>query len=422
MTSSGVRSLSASSAARVIASPTPLPMLPPMKAKSIAATTTGCPPIVAGPEDGAFAAPGLPLSLDEPLRVRLRVGEGEHVERLEIAAQVDEAALVQQLLESLPDRQAEVVVALGADAEVAPQALVVDERVAGRTLRPLQPRRLPSAGRRSGGKDLEVQSTVLGSGRRKGLLRSARGRRRPVALAEDLGDDERQDVGRPAEPVETRGVDGEVEGATPVLAPDLGLDHAVVGDRPRGRRRRRGCAATEGLGGLVEAGPSSRQSSPTSRAATTSSARCSLRRDGWSASSRRPSRRWTSTSPRSLSLAGSVSTACSRYLTASSASGRRTRVRGRRALECRPAAARPSGERHRRPPRDDPPRPTRRRARARRLRRRRRGPRPVPDSRRRREVLARGSTSLQPAAGRDRPDDRRAPRGRFAVPWKSPAS
>ena len=46
---SGERVSSASSAARVIASPTPLPMLPPMNAKFIAARTTGCPPIVPVP-------------------------------------------------------------------------------------------------------------------------------------------------------------------------------------------------------------------------------------------------------------------------------------------------------------------------------------------------------------------------------------
>ena len=49
MTSSGSRRSSASSAARVIASPTPLPMLPPMNAKSMAAITSGRPPIVPVP-------------------------------------------------------------------------------------------------------------------------------------------------------------------------------------------------------------------------------------------------------------------------------------------------------------------------------------------------------------------------------------
>ena len=49
ITSSGVRVSSASSAARVIASPTAPPMLPPMNAKSMPATTTGWPSIVAVP-------------------------------------------------------------------------------------------------------------------------------------------------------------------------------------------------------------------------------------------------------------------------------------------------------------------------------------------------------------------------------------
>ena len=49
ITSSGSLRSSASSAARVIASPTPLPMLPPMKAKSMAATTSGWPSTVPVP-------------------------------------------------------------------------------------------------------------------------------------------------------------------------------------------------------------------------------------------------------------------------------------------------------------------------------------------------------------------------------------
>ena len=43
ITSSGMRRSSASSAARVIASPTALPMLPPMKLKSRPAITSGEP-------------------------------------------------------------------------------------------------------------------------------------------------------------------------------------------------------------------------------------------------------------------------------------------------------------------------------------------------------------------------------------------
>jgi hypothetical protein len=49
MTSSGVRSSRASSAARVIDSPTAPPMLPPMKSKSMPATMTLWPSIVPRP-------------------------------------------------------------------------------------------------------------------------------------------------------------------------------------------------------------------------------------------------------------------------------------------------------------------------------------------------------------------------------------
>jgi hypothetical protein len=49
ITSSGVRSSSASSAARVIASPTAPLMLPPMNSKSIPATITAWPSILPRP-------------------------------------------------------------------------------------------------------------------------------------------------------------------------------------------------------------------------------------------------------------------------------------------------------------------------------------------------------------------------------------
>ena len=57
---------SASSAAHVIPSPTPLPMLPPMNAKSIAATTSGWPSMVGRAEEDAFARAGLALGVREP--------------------------------------------------------------------------------------------------------------------------------------------------------------------------------------------------------------------------------------------------------------------------------------------------------------------------------------------------------------------
>ena len=77
------------------------------------------------------------LRLRDPLDVGLGVREGERVEDLEVAAQLLEAALVEELAEALADAQPEVVVAVGAHAEVAAQALVVDERRARGAAKPL---------------------------------------------------------------------------------------------------------------------------------------------------------------------------------------------------------------------------------------------------------------------------------------------
>ena len=57
ITSSGIRRSSASSAPRVIDSPTAPPMLPPMKPKSIPATTSGLPSIVPVPKRPPDFAP-----------------------------------------------------------------------------------------------------------------------------------------------------------------------------------------------------------------------------------------------------------------------------------------------------------------------------------------------------------------------------
>ena len=90
---------------------------------------------------GAVQRAGLGLALllrlRDPLDVGLGVGEGERVEDLEVAAQLLEAALVEELPEALADAQPEVVVAVGAHAEVAAQALVVDERRARGAAKPL---------------------------------------------------------------------------------------------------------------------------------------------------------------------------------------------------------------------------------------------------------------------------------------------
>src|SRR5439155_22787620 len=79
----------------------------------------------------------LALRVLDPLRVRLRIREAEDIERLQVTAQLVETARIEKLLQPLPYRQPEVVVALGADAEVPAQPLVVDEGVAGRALGPL---------------------------------------------------------------------------------------------------------------------------------------------------------------------------------------------------------------------------------------------------------------------------------------------
>ena len=91
----------------------------------------------AGAVDRALPVPRLALRVGEPLGVRLRVGEAKHVERLDLAGELLPRAVVEELLQPLPNRQPEVEVALRADAERPSQPLVVDERVAGRALRPL---------------------------------------------------------------------------------------------------------------------------------------------------------------------------------------------------------------------------------------------------------------------------------------------
>src|SRR5262249_35067261 len=64
------------------------------------------------------------------------IGESQDIYRLDVSAQFRKAAVVQKLCQPLAHRQTKVVVALRADAEVALQALVVHERVAGGALDP----------------------------------------------------------------------------------------------------------------------------------------------------------------------------------------------------------------------------------------------------------------------------------------------
>ena len=75
-------------------------------------------------EENALARPGLALGVREPVHVGPRVGEGEDVERRDLAALVDEAVLVEEHGEPLADRDAKVEVAFRTDAEVPSQALV----------------------------------------------------------------------------------------------------------------------------------------------------------------------------------------------------------------------------------------------------------------------------------------------------------
>ena len=198
-----------------------------------------------GPVERALAGPRLALRLREPLRVRLRVGEAERVERLDLRRELDEAALVEQLLEPLADRQAEVVVALRADAEVALEALVVDEGVAGRALRPLRRlgRRLsgrrPSAAVRSRG--------VAGArpARRRARPRSCRasGAGRSPAPKTLATTNASTSVVRPMRSTRVAST-ARSSARAPALPPQLRLDHPVVGVAPRGRARRRRRAAT----------------------------------------------------------------------------------------------------------------------------------------------------------------------------------
>ncbi len=130
-----------------------------------------------GAVEAALAAAGLPLRLLEPRRVRLRVREPERVDRLDLLREVGEAPLVEQLLQALADRQAEVEVALGADAQVPLQPLVVDEGLARRALRPLH--RLGGGLRGCGDVRGQGRSGVVGA--RSGTLQAPR--RRPPGTA-----------------------------------------------------------------------------------------------------------------------------------------------------------------------------------------------------------------------------------------------
>ena len=125
-----MRRSSASSAARVIASPTAPLMLPPTNPKSIAAIDQRQLLDRARSIERARLQPGLALGVTDPIGVGLGVEERERVERLEIAAQLLEAARIQQLGQPLGEAKAEVVVALRAHPKVALQALVVHERLA----------------------------------------------------------------------------------------------------------------------------------------------------------------------------------------------------------------------------------------------------------------------------------------------------
>ena len=231
----GERVSSASSAPRVTASPTPLPMLPPMNAKSIAARTTGPAADRARAVDRALAEPGLALRVGEPLRVRLRVGEAEHVERLDLAARAPSQLPSSRSCSSrCRTGQAEVEVALRADAERPLQPLVVDERVAGGALRPLDGglrgrwcrhcQTTASDDQRFG-----VEPTVLARERASVSSTCSRvGASRPASPKTRATISARMSVVRPCRSMRVAST-ARSSARRQELALQLGLDHAVVG-------------------------------------------------------------------------------------------------------------------------------------------------------------------------------------------------
>ena len=115
---SGSRRASAVSTPRTIFSPITTPMLPPMNAYSMAATTVSMPSMRPTPTMIASASPVAWPAGREPIAVGLGVGERQRIVRAEIGVLLDPVLAVEQRQQPLTRGQAEVVAALGADAEV----------------------------------------------------------------------------------------------------------------------------------------------------------------------------------------------------------------------------------------------------------------------------------------------------------------
>ena len=106
---------SASSAPRVIFSPTTTPMLPPMKLYSIDAITDGHLIERAGADNDRVVQPGRLDAALESRPVRLGVGELEGIDRAQARVVLGPLAAVEQELQPFGRAHAEVVTALVAD-------------------------------------------------------------------------------------------------------------------------------------------------------------------------------------------------------------------------------------------------------------------------------------------------------------------
>ena len=143
---SGTPRSAALSQARANFSPTTLPIEPPMKAKSITASSHGSPSIAAAADHHRVAEPGRDLRLGEPLGVGPQVEEVERVVRAQLGGLLDERALVGELRDPLAGVHREVVAALRADAEVRLQLVVAVVRAAARARVRMSLRRPVAAG------------------------------------------------------------------------------------------------------------------------------------------------------------------------------------------------------------------------------------------------------------------------------------
>ena len=124
------------SAARVTFSPTTEPIEPPMNAKSMTQMATRVPSMAPKPQTAASRRPVASLAAATRSGIRLLVDEAERVHRLQARVALVERVVVQQLGEARVDAQPEVVAALGADAQVLLELLVVEHLAAVGALGP----------------------------------------------------------------------------------------------------------------------------------------------------------------------------------------------------------------------------------------------------------------------------------------------